>query len=96
VKLSHLARLMPSRLSGGPAAARRHRTRHRRRSTDPARRRATGNLDSRHGDAVISCSAACTPAASTVCLVTHNPAYAKIATRTVHMADGRIVEDSRA
>jgi len=28
--------------------------------------------------------------------VTHNPRTPKIATRTVHMADGRIVEDSRA
>jgi putative ABC transport system ATP-binding protein len=31
---------------------------------------------------------------ATLCMVTHDPRYAKFADRTVHLFDGRIVEES--
>jgi putative ABC transport system ATP-binding protein len=31
---------------------------------------------------------------ATLCMVTHDPRYAKLADRTVHLFDGRIVEES--
>jgi putative ABC transport system ATP-binding protein len=95
VKLSHLARQMPGRLSGGQqqrvAVARAI-------ADNPPILLAdepTGNLDSRHGDDVIELLCALHARGATVCLVTHNPAYARVATRILHMADGRIVEDAR-
>jgi putative ABC transport system ATP-binding protein len=30
---------------------------------------------------------------ATICMVTHDPRYARYATRTVHLFDGRIVEE---
>jgi putative ABC transport system ATP-binding protein len=35
-------------------------------------------------------------AGSTICMVTHDPRYAKYADRTVHLFDGRIVEEKEA
>jgi putative ABC transport system ATP-binding protein len=32
---------------------------------------------------------------ATICMVTHNPDYARKATRVVHLFDGRVVEDHR-
>ena len=32
---------------------------------------------------------------ATVCTVTHNPEYARQATRTIHLFDGRIVEETQ-
>jgi putative ABC transport system ATP-binding protein len=96
VKLSHLARQMPGRLSGGQqqrvAVARAI-------ADDPPILLAdepTGNLDAQHGDDVIELLCTLHARGATVCLVTHNPAYAKIATRIVHIADGRIVADHPA
>jgi len=96
VELSHLARRMPVQLSGGQqqraAVARAI-------ADDPPLLLAdepTGNLDSRHGDAVIGLLCALNAAGTTVCLVTHNPAYARMATRVVRLVDGRIVEDARS
>ena len=31
---------------------------------------------------------------ATICMVTHDPRYASFADRTIHMFDGRIVEES--
>ena len=31
---------------------------------------------------------------STICIVTHDPRYARCAERTIHLYDGRIVEES--
>jgi putative ABC transport system ATP-binding protein len=96
VKLSHLARQMPGSLSGGQqqrvAVARAI-------ADDPPILLAdepTGNLDARHGDDVIELLCALHAQGATVCLVTHNPDYLKVATRIVHLADGRIVADQRA
>jgi energy-coupling factor transporter ATP-binding protein EcfA2 len=35
-------------------------------------------------------------AGSTICMVTHDPRYTKHAQRTIHLFDGRIVEDEIA
>ena len=32
---------------------------------------------------------------ATICMVTHDPRYAKFAERTIHLFDGRIVEETR-
>ena len=31
---------------------------------------------------------------ATICMVTHNPDYAKKATRTIHLFDGRVVSET--
>jgi putative ABC transport system ATP-binding protein len=33
---------------------------------------------------------------ATICMVTHDPRYAKIAERSIHLFDGRIVEEDAA
>jgi putative ABC transport system ATP-binding protein len=53
----------------------------------------TGNLDSANGDAVMEIMAGLHKAGATICMVTHDPRYAAHAKRTVHLFDGRIVED---
>jgi putative ABC transport system ATP-binding protein len=55
----------------------------------------TGNLDSKNGDAVMDLLCNMHAAGSTIIMVTHNPDYARKATRVVHLFDGRIVEDRR-
>lgn len=56
----------------------------------------TGNLDSANGDIVMEMLADLHSAGSTICMVTHDPRYTKHAQRTVHLFDGRIVEDQRS
>ncbi len=53
----------------------------------------TGNLDSRNGDAVMKLLAELHQGGATICMVTHDPRYADRAERTVHLFDGRIVDD---
>ncbi len=53
----------------------------------------TGNLDSEAADAVMSLLESMNGEGQTVVLVTHNPALAARAQRTVTMRDGRIVDD---
>ena len=55
----------------------------------------TGNLDSSNGDIVMEMLAELHRAGSTICMVTHDPRYTKYTRRTVHLFDGRIVEDQR-
>lgn len=52
----------------------------------------TGNLDSKNGEAVIALLGELNSEGATVCMVTHDPRYASMADRTVHLVDGRIVE----
>ena len=33
---------------------------------------------------------------ATICMVTHDPRYAEMADRTIHLMDGRIVEETMA
>lgn len=54
----------------------------------------TGNLDSKNGEAVMELLRDLHREGSTICMVTHDPRYAKFADRTVHLFDGRIVEET--
>ena len=56
----------------------------------------TGNLDSVNGEAVMSLLKELHANGATICMVTHDQRYASLADRTVHMFDGRIVEESSA
>jgi putative ABC transport system ATP-binding protein len=55
----------------------------------------TGNLDSKNGDAVMELLRELHAGGATICMVTHNPEYAKQATRSIHLHDGRIVDETR-
>jgi putative ABC transport system ATP-binding protein len=53
----------------------------------------TGNLDSVNGEAVMSLLRELHEGGATICMVTHDPRYAEHAERSIHLFDGRIVED---
>jgi putative ABC transport system ATP-binding protein len=55
----------------------------------------TGNLDSANGEAVIELLRDLHRSGATICMVTHDPRYASIADRTIHLFDGRIVEEAK-
>jgi putative ABC transport system ATP-binding protein len=55
----------------------------------------TGNLDSRNGEAVMNLLKELHAGGATICMVTHDERFAQHADRTVHLFDGRVVEDSR-
>src|SRR6202140_446768 len=54
----------------------------------------TGNLDSRNGEAVMELLQNLHREGATICMVTHDPRYARYADRTIRLFDGRIVEES--
>jgi putative ABC transport system ATP-binding protein len=54
----------------------------------------TGNLDSANGEAVMELMRELHRGGATICMVTHDPRYARYADRNVHLFDGRIVEES--
>jgi putative ABC transport system ATP-binding protein len=54
----------------------------------------TGNLDSRNGEAVMELLRGLHREGATICMVTHDPRFARHAERQVHLFDGRIVEES--
>jgi putative ABC transport system ATP-binding protein len=56
----------------------------------------TGNLDSQNGEAVIALLRELHKSGATICMVTHDPRYSEFADRTVHLFDGRIVEERMA
>ncbi len=56
----------------------------------------TGNLDSKNGDAVMALLRDLHRSGSTICMVTHDPRFARHADRVVHLFDGRIVEEHAA
>jgi putative ABC transport system ATP-binding protein len=56
----------------------------------------TGNLDSKNGEAVMELLRDLHREGATICMVTHDPRFARHADRTVQMFDGRIVEESAA
>ena len=92
VQMSHRTRHFPAQLSGGQqqrvAVARAL-------SGSPSILLAdepTGNLDSRNGEAVMELLQSLHKQGSTVCMVTHDPRYAQHAGRTIHIFDGRIVD----
>ena len=53
----------------------------------------TGNLDSANGEAVIEILRNLHRNGATICMVTHDPRYARYADRTVRIFDGRVVEE---
>ena len=53
----------------------------------------TGNLDSTHGEAVMGLLRELHGAGATICMVTHDPRYARVADRQIHLFDGRVVEE---
>jgi len=53
----------------------------------------TGNLDSRNGEAVMDLLRELHREGATICMVTHDPRYARYADRTIHLFDGRVVDE---
>jgi putative ABC transport system ATP-binding protein len=53
----------------------------------------TGNLDSRNGEAVMELLKELHKVGATICMVTHDPRFARHAERAIHLFDGRIVEE---
>jgi len=95
VGMAHRAKHLPSQLSGGQqqrvAVARAL-------AGKPAILLAdepTGNLDSRNGEAVMNLLKELHAGGATICMVTHDERFAQHADRTVHLFDGRVVEDNR-
>jgi putative ABC transport system ATP-binding protein len=93
VGMSHRAKHYPAQLSGGQqqrvAVARAV-------AGDPAILLAdepTGNLDSTNGQAVMELLRQLHRGGATVCMVTHDPRYAQHADRTIHLFDGRVVDE---
>ena len=96
VGMAHRTRHYPSQLSGGQqqrvAVAREL-------AGEPAILLAdepTGNLDSKNGEAVMELLRDLHRGGATICMVTHDPRFTKYADRTVHLFDGRIVEETHA
>jgi putative ABC transport system ATP-binding protein len=56
----------------------------------------TGNLDSKNGEAVMALMTDLHKQGATICMVTHDPRYAELADRTIHLFDGRIVDEQVA
>ena len=93
VGMAHRARHLPSQLSGGQqqrvAVARAL-------VGSPLILLAdepTGNLDSRNGEAVMELLTELHRGGATICMVTHDPRFARSAGTTVHLFDGRVVEE---
>ena len=56
--------------------------------------RATGNLDSVHGQEVMEMLRTLNAEGTTIVMVTHSPAHADYARRTVNLVDGHVVTDA--
>jgi putative ABC transport system ATP-binding protein len=56
----------------------------------------TGNLDSKNSEVVMNLLKELHGEGSTICMVTHDPRYAEMADRTIHLVDGRIAEETLA
>jgi len=96
VGMAHRAKHLPSQLSGGQqqrvAVARAV-------CGEPSILLAdepTGNLDSKNGEAVMDLLKELHQSGATICMVTHDARYASHAERTIHLFDGRVVEESLA
>ena len=53
----------------------------------------TGNLDSKNGNAVMDLLKELHAEGATICMVTHDPRYAHVADRSVHLFDGKLVDE---
>ena len=54
----------------------------------------TGNLDSRNAEAVMELLRELHREGATIVMVTHDPRFARHAERTIHLFDGRVVEET--
>ena len=54
----------------------------------------TGNLDSKNSEAVMDLLRQLHADGATICMVTHDPHYASIADRTIHLLDGCVVDET--
>ena len=95
VGMSHRMKHYPSQLSGGQqqrvAVARAL-------AGDPSILLAdepTGNLDSANGQAVMDLLTELHRQGATICMVTHDPRYETFADRSVHLFDGRVVDETK-
>jgi putative ABC transport system ATP-binding protein len=93
VGMAHRAKHLPSQLSGGQqqrvAVARAV-------GGEPLILLAdepTGNLDSTNGEAVMELLRELHRSGATICMVTHDPRFARHADRSIHLFDGRVVEE---
>jgi len=93
VGMSHRAKHLPSQLSGGQqqrvAVARAIVGKPLILLADEP----TGNLDSKNGEAVMELLRELHREGATICMVTHDPRYARHADRSIHLFDGRVVEE---
>jgi len=96
VGMAHRAKHVPSQLSGGQqqrvAVARAV-------AGQPILLLAdepTGNLDSKSGEQVMELLYELHLNGATICMVTHDPRYARHAQRNIHLFDGRVVNESAA
>jgi putative ABC transport system ATP-binding protein len=96
VDMRHRAKHLPSQLSGGQqqrvAVARAV-------AGDPLILLAdepTGNLDSTNGEAVMGLLRDLHRGGSTICMVTHDSRFARHADRSIHLFDGRVIEDKHS
>lgn len=94
VGMGHRARHLPNQLSGGQqqrvAVARAI-------GGNPSILLAdepTGNLDSKNGEAVMDLLRDLHRGGSTICMVTHDPRFAKYADRSIFLFDGKVVEET--
>ncbi|MFN8010341.1 MAG: ABC transporter ATP-binding protein [Holophagaceae bacterium] len=96
VGMVHRAKHLPAQLSGGQqqrvAVARAVAGR----PTILLADEPTGNLDSTNGESVMDLLKDLHRRGSTLCMVTHDPRFANFADRTVHLFDGRVVEEQEA
>src|ERR1700726_3843276 len=56
----------------------------------------TGNLDSKNGEAVMKLLQELHNEGATICMVTHDPRFARHADRNIHLFDGKIVAEGEA
>ena len=96
VGMSHRVKHFPAQLSGGQqqrvAVARAV-------AGDPAILLAdepTGNLDSVNGEAVMDLLRELHRNGATICMVTHDPRYEAHADRSIHLFDGRVIDENAA
>jgi len=95
VGMAHRAKHLPSQLSGGQqqrvAVARAV-------AGQPSILLAdepTGNLDSKNGEAVMELLRELHRGGATICMVTHDPRYARHAERTIALFDGRVIDEAQ-
>lgn len=94
VGIAHRAKHMPSQLSGGQqqrvAVARAIVGKQKLILADEP----TGNLDSAHGQEVMEMLQALNDEGTTIVMVTHSPAHADYARRTINLFDGQVVTEN--